>query len=47
MILVLEQGVVAEFDTPRNLLLDENSTFGGMCRSNAGEWEAIKLQVGI
>jgi ABC-type multidrug transport system fused ATPase/permease subunit len=40
-ILVLDQGRIVEFDTPRRLLEQEDGWFARMCRGSA-DWEELK-----
>jgi len=40
-VLVLDHGVVLEYDTPLNLLADEKSSFFALCEKS-GEMEALK-----
>ncbi|KAJ3361256.1 hypothetical protein GGF31_002425 [Allomyces arbusculus] len=48
-VLVLDQGQVAEFDTPRNLLRDRNSMFYGLAAKSLGEekLESLVREIGI
>lgn len=40
-ILVLDHGVVKEFDTPSNLLADADSMFSALCQKS-GEYDVLK-----
>jgi len=41
-VLVLDKGTVAEYDSPSNLIKNENSIFAEMCRQSA-DWEELKV----
>ena len=45
-VLVLDAGSVLEYDSPRNLLLRENSSFRKMCEQSA-DWEELKVLAGL
>lgn len=45
-VLVLDAGNVAEYDSPRNLLLREGSSFRKMCEQ-AADWEELKVLAGL
>ncbi|GAA6016442.1 hypothetical protein JCM11491_002414 [Sporobolomyces phaffii] len=45
-ILVLDQGTLAEFDTPRNLLANRAGIFRGMCEQSA-DWLELKKLAGL
>lgn len=46
MVLVLDHGVVAEYDTPRNLLQKEGGAFRAMCEQ-AADWDELKKEAGL
>lgn len=45
-ILVLDHGVVLEYDSPRNLLLKKGSSFRAMAEASS-EWEELKAITGV
>ncbi len=45
-ILVLDHGVVLEYDSPKNLLLNKSGSFRAMAEASS-EWEELKAVTGV